>query len=93
MRPGFGCRIHDYVFAAADATTAGLIAYEVRSALLRWEPRIDVHGVDVNPDPDDQSLLYVEIRYSIQHSNDPRNLVFPFYVIPEENARGALAEV
>jgi Bacteriophage baseplate protein W len=96
MRPAFGCRIHDHVFAAADATTAGLIAYEVRSALLRWEPRIEVHGVDVNPDSDERALLYVDIRYSIQRSNDPRNLVFPFYVIPAESdnrTRAATAEV
>ena len=31
MRPEFGCAIHDYVFAPADAGTAGLIAYEVRA--------------------------------------------------------------
>ena len=29
MRPEFGCAIHDYVFASVNATTAGLIAYEV----------------------------------------------------------------
>ncbi len=40
MRPEFGCAVHDYVFAPADASTAGQIAYEVRVALERWEPRI-----------------------------------------------------
>ena len=33
MRPEFGCPIHDHVFAPADATTTGLIAFEVRNAL------------------------------------------------------------
>ncbi|WP_239375975.1 GPW/gp25 family protein, partial [Frankia sp. Cj5] len=28
MRPEFGCRLADYTFAPADATTAGLLAYE-----------------------------------------------------------------
>ena len=84
MRPEFGCRVHDYVFAPADATTAGLIAYEVRAALVRWEPRIDVQGVDVTVDEHDQSLLYIDVRYSVSDTNDPRNLVFPFYVIPTE---------
>ena len=83
MRPEFGCRIHDYVFAPADATTAGLIAYEVRQSLLRWEPRIDVTDVIVMPDPSDPGALLVDLRYSIRSTNDPRNLVFPFYVIPE----------
>ena len=52
MRPEFGCRIHDFVFASADATTAGLIAAEVRAALGRWEPRIDVEDVVVSFDVD-----------------------------------------
>ena len=33
MRPEFGCAVHDYVFAPADASTAGDIAYAVRVAL------------------------------------------------------------
>ena len=88
MRPEFGCRIHDYVFAPADATTAGLIAYEVRQSLLRWEPRIDVADVVVARVPYDPGVLLVDIRYSIRSTNDPRNLVFPFYVIPEEPGAG-----
>ena len=42
MRPEFGCRIHDHVFGPATSATAGQIAYDVREALERWEPRIDV---------------------------------------------------
>jgi phage baseplate assembly protein W len=86
MRPEFGSRIHDFVFAPADATTAGLIAHEVRRSLRRWEPRVDIDDVVVTPDPYDRGVLLVDIRYSIRSTNDPRNLVFPFYVIPEEPA-------
>ena len=83
MRPAFGCGIHDYVFASADGATAAGIAYEVRSSLERWEPRIEVADVAVSPQPT-EGLLYVDVRYRIKETNDPRNLVFPFYVIPEE---------
>lgn len=82
MRPEFGCRIHEYLFAPADAQTAGAIAKEVRSALRRWEPRIDVADVSVTFDARDSTLLYIDVRYSIKATNDRRNLVFPFYVIP-----------
>jgi hypothetical protein len=84
MRPEFGCAIHDYVFAPADASTAGRIAYEVRVALERWEPRIDIADVDVTSDPDDAATLYVRVTWSIRGVYDPHNLVFPFYVIPLE---------
>ena len=84
MRPEFGCGIHDHVFASADATTAGLISYEVKRALARWEPRIKVSDVVVSIDSLTQATLYIDVRYSIRGDNDPRNLVFPFYLIPEE---------
>jgi hypothetical protein len=82
MRPEFGCRIHEYVFASADGGTASNIAAEVRAALRRWEPRIDVEDVVVSFDARDVSVLYIDIRYAIRRTNDRRNLVFPFYVIP-----------
>lgn len=90
MRPEFGCGIHDLVFAPVDATTAGRIVHEVRLSLERWEPRIDVLDVETMSDADDPSTLYVDITYGVRGSNDPRNLVFPFYVIPAEHrATGA----
>ncbi len=95
MRPEFGCGIHDQVFAPADATTAGRIAFEVTVSLERWEPRIRLVNVDVTFDPVDGATLYVDITYAIRGTNDRRNLVFPFYVIPQEgssaNANGTLA--
>ena len=84
MRPEFGCGIHDYVFAAADGTTSGRIRYEVRRSLERWEPRIEVRDVVVTSDPGDQTILYIDVQYSFAGTNDKRNLVFPFYTIPDE---------
>jgi phage baseplate assembly protein W len=84
MRPEFGCRIHDFVFGSADGPTANLIGAEVRRSLARWEPRINVEDVVVSFDIRDASVLYIDIRYSIRQTNDRRNLVFPFYVIPGE---------
>jgi phage baseplate assembly protein W len=82
MRPEFGCAIHDLVFAPADSATAGQIAYAVRVALERWEPRITLTDVVVGFDAVEQGTLLIDIRYTLRDSNDPRNLVFPFYVIP-----------
>jgi phage baseplate assembly protein W len=84
MRPHFGCGIHNFVFASADATTAGLLGAEVKKALAFWEPRIDVNSVDVSVDEVNRNAMYIDIHYTKKGSYDPRNLVFPFYVIPEE---------
>ena len=88
MRPEFGCRIHEFVFASADGTTANAIGAEVKRALRRWEPRIDVHDIVVTFDALDTTTLYIDIRYSIRRTNDRRNLVFPFYLIPGEGSAG-----
>ena len=90
MRPEFGCRIHDHVFGPATSATAGQIAYDVREALERWEPRIEVAGVAVSFDAIESGTLYVDVGYTIRGLNDPRNLVFPFYVIPSEPEPAAL---
>ena len=84
MRPEFGCAIHDYVFDPADARTSARMSFAVREALRRWEPRIDVLDVRVDRHPVQQDALLLDIRYTVSDANDPRNLVFPFYVIPGE---------
>jgi phage baseplate assembly protein W len=88
MRPEFGCAVHDYVFAPADASTAGDIAYAVRVALDRWEPRIELVDVNVRFDAVENGTLYVDVQYSVLGTNDPRNLVFPFYLIPRHDEAG-----
>jgi phage baseplate assembly protein W len=90
MRPEFGSRLADFIFASADATTAGLIAHEVRRALTRWEPRIAVEDVSVTISADDPATLLIEISYRVLHTYDRRNLVFPFYLIPEHEPEGLL---
>jgi uncharacterized protein len=83
MRPEFGCAISDFVFAPADAQTAGGIGAAVRSALRFWEPRIRVGDVTVSLQNAHEGVLLIDVGYTILGTNDPRNLVFPFYVIPQ----------
>lgn len=88
MRPEFGCKIHDLLFAPNDATTSGLAAYYVEDALAMWEPRIRVEEVAAQPDPDDADRLLIHIRYQVKATYDSRTLVFPFYRIPGEVTPG-----
>jgi phage baseplate assembly protein W len=84
MRPEFGCGIHNHVFANIDASTLAKIEVDIREALDRWEPRIEV--LDIEPDLSrmDDGVLLIDITYQLRATNDIRNLVYPFYVIPEE---------
>lgn len=84
MRPRFGCRIWDLLFEPVTANLLGLIAEAVRDALAQWEPRVIVEDVAPIPDPADPALIRIGVTYRISTTNDRRNLVYPFYVIPRE---------
>lgn len=84
MRPGFGSRLRDFVFAGATWENAAAITAEVRSALRQWEPRVSVTDVTVSPGLPEPGALYIDIEYTVKGTNDPRNLVFPFYTIPAD---------
>jgi uncharacterized protein len=82
MRPEFGSRLRDFVFNGATLENAAAVENEVRAALVRWEPRVDLSDIAVTPGPGQAALLYIDIHYVVKSTNDRRNLVFPFYTIP-----------
>jgi len=84
MRPTFGSRLHELVFAPNNNTTAAEACRYVKEALLMWEPRIKVRDVQAAPDPDRENALTIEINYEVKATKDKRSLVYPFYLIPED---------
>lgn len=84
MRPEFGSIIQGFVFSPNNATTHGLLSYHVSDALRQWEPRIDLISVDAMADPSEPAQVRIEISYKVKQTNDERNLVYPFYLIPRE---------
>jgi uncharacterized protein len=84
MRPQFGCRIWDLVFEPINANTLGLMSEAVKDAVSQWEPRVDLLDVVITPDPGDIGRVQIELKFRVKATNDIRNLVHPFYVIPRE---------
>jgi uncharacterized protein len=84
MRPDFGCKIWDLLFEPVTANLLGLMAQCVREALAQWEPRAEVEDVRTLPDANDPTLVSIHVTYRVKATNDRRNLVYPFYVIPHE---------
>ncbi|MBN2798470.1 MAG: GPW/gp25 family protein [Deltaproteobacteria bacterium] len=72
MLPEFGCRAHEMMFAPATAATAHTIARHVESALVRWEPRIEL--VSVDSWPDDGGQIRLQIRYKIRSTLSEQEL-------------------
>ncbi len=78
MRPEFGCSIHDYAFDNMDYETLSRIEETVREALILWEPRI--RDIEVHANRADAGRLDIEIDYVVRTTNNPYNLVYPFYI-------------
>lgn len=84
MRPEFGCGAHRFVFDHVDASTTTLVEREVREAMHRWEPRIEVEGVAFDEPSSVDGALVIDIEYRLRATNTRHNLVYPFYLIPAE---------
>jgi uncharacterized protein len=84
MRPTFGSRLYELVFAPADAETFGLAEMYVQDALTFWEPRIELVEVTATTEPIRRHVMLIKIRYRIKATHDERSLVYPFYQIPGE---------
>lgn len=81
MRPDFGAGLRALVFEPLNTTTIEQVKERVRTALVRWEPRIDVLAVRVTADRPIANKLLIEIDYQIRASNTFDNLVYPFYLL------------
>lgn len=84
MRPEFGCKIHELIFAPANDQTAAVAERYVREALQRWEPRIEVEEITVKPGATEYGELLINIQYTVRDRHNPQSLVFPYYLTPEE---------
>ncbi len=79
MQPEFGCHIYDYLFQRSDYTVLVQMEHVVREALVRWEPRI--RDIQVNASvPAGGEQVLIEVNYRVRSTNNPYNLVFPFYM-------------
>jgi len=66
MRPAYGCELYKLVFSPNDNTTAGLAIHFVRTALERFERRIEILRLDTSRDHDDPNRLEIALEYRIR---------------------------
>ena len=74
MRPEFGAGILDYIHYPNNETTRALIVDAARRALTRWEQRITLEEVTMEPDPQRFALANLSIRYRLRHDGSPESL-------------------
>jgi len=80
MLPEFGCGIQELVFEPNSDLVRESMAARVRTALLRWEPRIDVLDVNSEAPIGQPNLVLIRVDYRVRSANTVHNLVYPFYI-------------
>ena len=68
-----------YIFASLDYTTLSRMKHEIEDALVEWEPRIENISVELT-EPGRDGRLEIRIGYVVRSTNNPFNLVYPYYL-------------
>ena len=80
MRPDFGWRRDTLVFEPLSTTFATYLKGEIETAILFYEPRIDLNRVSFNVSANVEGLIEIRLDYTIRTTNSRGNLVYPFYL-------------
>lgn len=81
MRPDFGSKAADFVFAPGSVQNLHLLETTVREAIVTWEPRVQLLDVTAEANPSSPERVLVSIQYLVRASNTRHSLVFPYYVL------------
>lgn len=81
MQPRFGCDMKDLLFESVNTALKSLMVDRVRTALLFYEPRIEVLKIDLQAERELEGLIQITIDYRVRSTNNRMNYVFPFYRI------------
>ena len=79
MEPRYGCNMEEYVFESMTTTTKTLMKDMVQTAILYYEPRIDVTSIEVDDSSQLEGIILIKIEYVIRTTNSRFNFVFPYY--------------
>lgn len=74
MRPKFGAGVDDFVFQSNSDVNRAALAIAIKSALTRWEPRIDLDEVRVVSAADSESSRVESVDSPDLRTNDQRDM-------------------
>jgi phage baseplate assembly protein W len=80
MRPAFGTRAPELVFAPGSETNLRLLEQTVSEAVRDHEPRVLLESVVVTPDESAPERVDIEVTYTVRRTNTRNSIVFPYYL-------------
>jgi uncharacterized protein len=79
MLASYGTPVWWEVFDALTSSWAKSVQTQIATAILDWEPRIDVRSIVVQQLDASEGRFAIAIDYVIRSTNSRSNLVYPFY--------------
>lgn len=80
MQPTFGWKRDRWLFESMNTSAATAIEKEIETALLMFEPRVNLNEVRIFPDEIETGKISIRVDYTVRSTNKRNNLVFPFYL-------------
>lgn len=79
MQPLYGCNMTELVFESLDTRMKTLMADKIETAILYFEPRVDLESVAFDESQELEGLVLINIVYRVKSTNSRFNFVYPFY--------------
>lgn len=77
LHPLYGCDLKRFLFEPVNTTLLTSIREMLKTAILYYEPRINVLKIELNPLAE-EGILEISIEYKIRTTNSRYNFVYPF---------------
>jgi len=89
MRPDYGCNLDELVFEPLTTTFKTYIKDLITTAILFYEPRIDVNKIELDDTGEVEGRILISIDYTVRSTNSRYNFVYPFYKNENTETNGA----
>ncbi|MCO4294457.1 GPW/gp25 family protein [Solitalea sp. MAHUQ-68] len=79
MQPTYGCNLDELLFEPLTTTLKTYIKDLIATAILYFEPRIDVDRIVLDDTAELDGRVLITIEYTVRSTNSRFNFVFPYY--------------
>jgi len=79
MLPRYGCNVESQLFEPLDTRQKTLLKDLIETAILYYEPRIELIDVVLQDEQVLEGVLFIELTYRLKSTNSRFNVVFPYY--------------
>ena len=80
MLPKYGCDLSDLIFESLSDTLITFIKDIVETAILYYEPRIEIKKIDISQEFVLEGRIDIGIDFIVRSTNSRLNYVYPFYI-------------